>query len=141
MILDQLTTFATNAAIDNAAASNIVGDVYDSGGEGINMADIYLNIGIDTAVAGGNTVEFSLVAGNSPTVTTGDTVVASSGAIPVAGLTAGAKAYSQKFPVGKIEGRYYAIMVTRVGAGTAGSFTASLTPVVPANRAYPEGNN
>jgi len=90
---------------------------------------LYLNVTVDDAFTGGTSAEFQIVSADDGALTTNVTVLASSGAIAVAQLTAGAKI---SVPLGKVDPRtlrrYLGARVVNVGANTTGSIVASLSP-------------
>ena len=128
MILDERSEFVDAVAIPTSADANVLlGDVIDLGATGERVgsgeyADFYVSV--DTTITGATSVEFKLVSAAQPAIdpSTG-TVHGSTGAIPVARLTAGAL-FSFQMPKGFDYERYLGLVVTVVGTATAGKVNA-----------------
>lgn len=143
MILSKRTEFADAAALSTAATGlALVGDVVDTGGDGLNDVDeVYLVIQVDTAVtsAGSATVEFQLVSDAQAAIAVDGsaTVHYKSAAIAKANLTAGTTVAQVELPKGTYE-RYVGIL-QNVGTAalTAGKINAFLTPVPVTQKAFP----
>lgn len=133
MILDERSEFVDAVAIPTTLNANVLlGDVIDLGATGERVgsgeyADFYVSVGTaitGTAITGATSVEFKLVSDAQPAIdpTTG-TVHGSTGAIPVARLTAGAL-FSFQMPKGFDYERYLGLVVTVVGTAAGGAINA-----------------
>lgn len=142
MILDERTEFCDATALNTGAAgSYLIGDVVDLGVArdlGGDQAE-YLVITVDTtATSGGSaTGQFNLVTDDNASLTS-PTVIASSRAVPVASMTAGAVLFAIQLPQeGTAYERYIGIQqVTGTAAFTAGKVNAFITPDVARWKAY-----
>jgi hypothetical protein len=129
MILDERTEFVDAVAVPLTLNANVLlGDVIDLGGA-VNVGsgdycDFYVSV--DTAITGATSVEFKLVSDAQPAIdpATG-TLHGSTGAIPVARLTAGAL-FSFQLPKSFDYERYLGLVVTVVGTATAGKINSGL---------------
>jgi hypothetical protein len=147
MILDERNEFADATALSTSGTGlQLVGDVIDTGGDGINdVESLYLMVTVDTAVTSGGaaTVEFQLVSDAQAAIAVDGsaTVHYKSAAIPKASLTAGATAVEVAIPKGQYE-RYVGI-VANVGTAalTAGKVNAFLTPNVNTWKAFADAVN
>ena len=147
MILDERNEFADATALSTSGTGlQLVGDVIDTGGDGINdVESLYLLVTVDTAVTSGGaaTVEFQLVSDAQAAIAVDGsaTVHYKSAAIPKASLTAGATAVEVAIPKGQYE-RYVGI-VANVGTAalTAGKVNAFLTPNVNTWKAFADAVN
>jgi hypothetical protein len=147
MILDERNEFADATALGTSGTGlQLVGDVIDTGGDGINdVESLYLMVTVDTAVTSGGaaTVEFQLVSDAQAAIAVDGsaTVHYKSAAIPKASLTAGATAVEVAIPKGQYE-RYVGI-VANVGTAalTAGKVNAFLTPNVNTWKAFADAVN
>lgn len=144
MIMDERTEFCDATALNTGAAGTyLIGDVIDTGGDGLNDVDnLYLVIQVDTAVTSGGaaTVQFQLASDAQAAIATDGsaTVHAASAAIPKATLVAGYDALVVELPKGTYE-RYLGILqVTGTAALTAGKVNAFLTPVKPTWKSFPQ---
>lgn len=133
MILDDRLEFCDAQALNTGAAgSYLIGDVVDTGGDGLNdVEDLYLVINVDTAVtsAGAATVQFHLCSDAQAAIATDTTATYhwSSPAIPKATLVAGYYVAKVELPKGTYE-RYIGILqTTGTAALTAGKVNAFLT--------------
>lgn len=143
MILSKRTEFADATALGTSGTGlALVGDVVDTGGDGINDIDsMYLVIQVDTAVtsAGSATVEFQLVSDAQGAIATDGTATVhyKSAAIPKATLVAGYTVAQVELPKGQYE-RYVGIL-QNVGTAalTAGKVNAFLTMVPVTQKAFP----
>lgn len=128
MILDERSEFVDAVAIPTTLNANVLlGDVIDLGATGERVgsgeyADFYVSVG--TTITGATSVEFKLVSDAQPAIdpSTG-TVHGSTGAIPVARLTAGAL-FSFQMPKGFDYERYLGLVVTVVGTAAGGAINA-----------------
>lgn len=131
MIIDERTEFADAATITTTATTTaILGDVIDTGGDGINDVEgLYLVIQIDTAVtaAGSETVTFALVSDSTANLATSPTTHWTSPAIAKATLVAGYYVAKIALPKGTYE-RYLGVTTYPSGTLTAGKANAFLTP-------------
>lgn len=130
MIIDKRNEFADNVAIPTSAnAVALFGDVIDLGGA-VNVGSgeyTDFTVTVDTAVTGATSVKFDLVSDAQAAIATNGTATlhGSTGAIPVARLTAGAK-FSFQLPKGFDYERYLGVVVTVVGTATAGAVSVFL---------------
>ena len=142
MILDERTEFCDATALNTGAAgSYLIGDVVDLsvardlGGD----RALYLVVTVDTAATSGGsaTGQFNLVTDDNASLSS-PTVVASSRAVPVASMTAGATLFAVQLPMeGTAYERYIGIQqVTGTAAFTAGKVNAFLTMDVARWKAY-----
>lgn len=148
MILDERTEFCDATALNTGAAGTYnIGDVIDTKSATIDpntlkdfgLSDIFLVIRVSVAATSGGaaTGQFRLVSDDTSTPsTTTATVHATSAAIAVASLTAGATIMVVKLPSGSYE-RYLGIQqITGTAAFTAGAVDAFLTADPSLWRAY-----
>lgn len=134
MILDERLEFMDDVALNTGAAgSNLIGDVIDLGGDGMdgNSEDIYLNIEITSAAAstGAATVQFSLCSDAQAAIATdaSQSIHFQTRAIAVATLATGYQVASVQLPRGTYE-RYLGIVQTTATAPlNAGKINAYLT--------------
>lgn len=131
MISDKDTAFGYPANAFGGLGTTInVGDVVDTGGDGINdVDDLYLVVEVSTAFVGvGASVNFLLVSDVAAPLTIPAALThAQSGAIGVATLVAGYKALVVELPRGQYD-RYLGIQAVSTGAATtAGAVNAFLT--------------
>lgn len=128
MILDERSEFADALAIPTSAnAVALLGDVIDLGlgqkvGSG-DYSDFYVSV--DTTITGATSVKFDLVSDAQAAIAVDGsaTIHGSTGALPVARLTAGA-IFSFQLPKGFNYERYLGVIVTVVGTATAGKVNA-----------------
>lgn len=129
-ILDRLLTFSLAQAITVDAIS----DVIDRGANAPTLAnfspgfsgDLFLVIQTGTAFAGLTSLEVRMVSDSTPDLATSPTVHASTGAIPVAQLTANKVVAVLPVPPGDYE-RYIGLVYDVTGTGTAGTLKTHLT--------------
>ena len=147
MIMDERTEFCDATALNTGAAgSYLIGDVIDTGGDGINFVDdLYLVITVDTtATSGGSaTGQFHLVSDAAAAIAADGSATYhySSGAIAVATLVAGYKVAVVRLPAGTYE-RYVGILqTTGTAAFTGGAVNAFLTPNVDQWKAFADAAN
>jgi hypothetical protein len=107
-------------------------------GEG---GELNLRIGVPTAFAGLTALTAEIVVADDAALTTNVTVIGSSGAIPVASLTAGSRFVVGANPRIASKGqRYLGVRYTPAGTGTAGALIAELgTDVADGQKFYPVG--
>lgn len=138
MIYDKLNTFGTDQAVTTTAAST---DIIDLGvvrdiGNGEPMELVILCT--ETATASGSaTVTFTLETDDNSGFSSA-AVLASSGAIGKAALTAGTEVLRVKVPLG-VERYLRTNYTVATGPLTAGKFTAFLAHDRQANTAYASG--
>ncbi len=91
-------------------------------GEGENLS---VRAEVVTAVVGATSIEVQAIAADDAGLTTNVTVIGTTGAIPVASLTAGARFVADLNPrIGSKGQRYLGVRYVIVGAGSAGAFVA-----------------
>lgn len=149
MILDELTEFADATALNTGGAGTyLVGDVMDLGANGTlkdigNGRPTYFVLQVTTtATSGGsNTTNFQLASDSTANLATSPTVHWQSGALAVAGITAGLR-YVVPLPVEKRYERYLGVLqVVATAALTAGAIDAFLTLDPTGWYAVPDGTN
>ena len=103
--------------------------------------DLYARFQVGTAVAGGTTVDMQVITADDAGLTTNVTVIESSGAVPIAQLTAGKRFVQTISPrIGSNGQRYLGIRYVVTGTSTAGTITADVGLDFQGNaRAYPSG--
>lgn len=144
MIMDERTEFCDATALNTGAAgSYLIGDVYDTGGDGLNDVDnLYLVIQVaTTATSGGSaTGQFHLCSDAQAAIAVDGSATyhASSAAIPVATLVAGYNAFAIELPKGTYERYIGVVQTTGTAAFTAGAVDAFLTPVKPTWKSFPQ---
>lgn len=145
MILDELTEFADAGTLIGSTGSNIIGDVVDTGGDGINdVEDLYLVICITTQVdsaADGASIDFRLVSSASATITSSPTVHWSSGAIAEATLAPGYYVAKVELPKGTYLRYLGCLAVVSGEAVTAGACNAFLTNSPNTYKSFPDAAN
>jgi len=93
-------------------------------GEGV---DLFLRVNIMTAFAGLTSLECQIVQADDAAISTNVTVIGSTGPIPLASLTAGARFVAEMNPrIGSIGQRYLAARYVITGTGTAGALMADI---------------
>lgn len=144
MILDERTEFCDATALNTGgAASYLLGDVYDTGNDGLNDVEcLYLVIQVSTtATSGGSaTAQFHLCSDAQAAIAVNGSATYhwSSPAIPVASLVAGTYIARVQLPKGTYE-RYLGILqTTGTAAFTAGAINAFLTPNVTTYKSFPQ---
>lgn len=142
MILDERIEFASATALDTSGTdTDLIGDVYDTGGDGWNEAEgLYLVIQVSTTAtsAGSATVQFHLASDAAAAIATDGSATYhwSSSAIAVATLTAGYYVAKIQIPAGEYE-RYVGILTTTgTAALTAGAINAFVTPNIKTWKAF-----
>jgi hypothetical protein len=144
MILDERTEFCDATALNTGgAASYLIGDVYDTGNDGLNDVEgLYLVIQVDTAATSGGsaTGQFHLCSDAQAAIAVDGTATYhwSSAAIPVASLTAGTYIARVELPKGTYERYIGIVQTTGTAAFTAGKVNAFLTPNVATYKSFPQ---
>ena len=107
-------------------------------GEG---TDLFGRFQVATAAAGGTSVEFQVIAADDAALTTNVTVIGSTGAIPTASLTAGARFACGVNPRIASKGqRYVGLRYVIVGAMTAGVYVGDVgAEIQDGQKFYPSG--
>ena len=128
-ILDKLLTFSNGQAITVDAIS----DVIDRGATAPVLAnfapgwaDMFLVIQTGAALTGGTSLDIRLVSDSTANLATSPTTHASTGAIPVADLTANKVIAVLAIPPGDYE-RYIGLVYDATGTFAAGTIKAHLT--------------
>lgn len=147
MILDERNEFCDATALNTGGAgSYLIGDVIDTGGDGINdVTGLYLVIQVDTtATSGGSaTGQFHLASDAGAAIATDGSATYhfSTSAIPVATLVAGYQVCAVQLPRGTYE-RYLGILqTTATAAFTAGKVNAFLTNDPKSWKAFADATN
>lgn len=115
--------FASSASVlsTNTVDLGITRDI----GEGSDY--VFGRFEVTTAFAGGTSAEFQIITADDAALTTNVKVISTTGAIPVANLTAGARLVCDINPVIGTKGqRYIGGRTVNVGANTAGSIYADI---------------
>jgi hypothetical protein len=129
-IFDVLFEFCDNDSVfstDSAVQSEDILD-WGSGMTDLEMgagSPMWLNIRVSTAFSGGTSAAFALVSDSDTTITNG-TVLYTTPAIAVADLTVGTWVIRMPLPYDVDKERYTGIVVTCVGAVSAGAIDAWL---------------
>lgn len=127
--------FATNANVLSANTVDL-GATRDIG-EG---KDLYGRVEITTAVTGGTSVEFQFITDSNANLNTTPVVIGTTGAIPVASLTAGARFVCKLNPALLSKGQQYLGMrAVNVGANAAGQAYADVGAEIADFKVYPSG--
>lgn len=131
------SVLSTNT-IDLASGGVPSGQVRDIG-EGSDFA--YGRFEVTTAFAGGTSAEFQIITADDAALTTNVKVIGTTGAIPVASLTQGARFVCQLNPVVGSKGqRYVGGRTVNVGVNTAGSIYADIgAEIQDGQKFYPNG--
>jgi predicted RecA/RadA family phage recombinase len=124
------TNVVSTNAIDLATQRDI--------GEG---SDIYLRSSVFTAVAGATSIEIQAIAADDAALTTNVTVLATTGTILLASLTAGARFATELPPRIASKGqRFLGARYVIVGTGSAGAFMTDFGDAVQdGQKFYPVG--
>jgi predicted RecA/RadA family phage recombinase len=103
--------------------------------------DFYLRALVTTAEAGATSVEIQAIAADDAALSTNVTVIGSSGAVPVASLTAGARFAVELNPrIGSKGQRYIGARYVITGTSTAGAIYADFgIEVQDGQKIYPAG--
>lgn len=143
MIMDELLEFADAGSIAGAAGTALLGDVWDTGGDGINdVDDLYLVIIVSETVtsAGAATVSFALASDAQAAIAVDGTATVhfQTPALALADLTAGSYVARVALPKDEYE-RYVGVLVTTaVATTTGGAVNAFLTRHPPTYKAFPQ---
>ncbi|CAB4133174.1 hypothetical protein UFOVP140_50 [uncultured Caudovirales phage] len=107
-------------------------------GEG---TELNLRVGVPTAFTGLTALTMEIIVADDAALTSNVTVIGSSGAIPVASLTAGSRFVVGANPrIGSKGQRYLGARYTPTGTGTAGALIAELgTDIADGQKFYPVG--
>lgn len=119
MITDRQMTFSNNQAV--TTGTQVSTDKYDCGVAGINIntnAELEIFVSVTTAFTGGTSLNVNLVESASSDLSS-PTVLATSGVIAEAGLTAGAVLLRTAFP--RTSKRYLGLQFVTVGTHTTGT--------------------
>ncbi len=151
-ILDERSEFCDAVAVPTGgAATTLLGDVMDLGSVARDIGQgkpIYLEISVDTAIAGGTAVQFVLASDSTAAISTDGSESRHflSKVYAVADLVAGFRIMFA-LPMGDVAAsvtpyeRYLGILVVGTGTQTAGAINAFLTPDPHGWRGYPDANN
>lgn len=103
--------------------------------------DLYARIQVIAAATGGTSVDFQIIVADDAATTTNVTVIGSSGAIPIASLTAGARlAVAFNLRLRSLGQRYLALRYVIVGAMTTGSYIGDIgVEIQDGQKFYPSG--
>lgn len=106
-------------------------------GEG---TDLYGRFQVETAAAGGTTMEFQIIAADDAALSSNIVVVGSTGAMPVASLKAGARFACKLSPqISSTGKRYLGARYVPTGTFTAGKYFADVGLEISDQKAYPVG--
>lgn len=128
MIVDSLLLVASGQTVTGTNTSVLSTNTVDLGtnrdiAEGIDYPKLHTVIG--TAFAGATSVEIQAIQADDAALSSNVTVIGSSGAIPVASLTAAARfAVELNARIGSKGQRYMGARFVIVGAGSAGTVTS-----------------
>lgn len=142
MILDERNEFCDATALNTGGAGTyLIGDVIDTGGDGINFVDdLYFVITVaTTATSGGSaTGQFHLASDAGASIATDGSATyhISTGAIAVATLAAGYVVFAGRLPAGEYERYLGVLQTTGTAAFTAGAVNAFLTPNIDQWKAF-----
>jgi hypothetical protein len=141
MITDKLLRLSDAQAIlgTDLAATDVV-DLLTARDIGEGHA-LYMVVTVITAFAGGTSIDFVVKGSTDATIVTGDTTLGSSGAIPLASLTAGAQFAVRINPViGSLGLRYLGAFYDVTGTMTAGTVTTDIvTDIQDGKKFYASG--
>lgn len=146
MIMDEYAEFCDATALNTGGAgSYLIGDVYDTGGDGLNdIEDLYLVIQVDTtATSGGSaTGQFHLCSDAQAAIAVDGSATYhfSTSAIAVATLVAGYQVCKVQIPKGTYERYIGIVQTTGTAAFTAGKVNAFLTPNPPSWKSFPQAD-
>lgn len=98
---------------------------------------LFMHSEVVTAASGGTSVEIQVIATDAANLTGNVTVIGSSGAIPIASLTAGARfAVPLRPRIGSLGQRYLGVRYVTVGAVAAGAYYTDIGLVVADGAKY-----
>jgi len=129
MYVDAFLTLSSVQTVTGTNTSVLSTNTIDLGiqrdiGEG---RDLYLRTQVGTAFAGATSVEIQAIVADDAALTTNVTVIGSSGAIPLASLTAAARFAVELNPrIGSKGQRYLGARYVIVGTGSAGTVTSDI---------------
>ena len=151
MILDERVEFADAVSVAAGAGTTVVGDVVDTGGDGLegNSEDLFAVVQVSTEVITGGaagTLVFQVVSADNDALTTNPVVHVASASLVTDGtdandalLKAGQYPLAVQLPRGTYK-RYLGIRkVIGTTTITAGAVNAFLTMTPPAWKALPDG--
>ncbi len=102
--------------------------------------DLYGRVEVTTAAAGGTSMEFQFIVADDAALSVNVTQIATTGAIPVASLTAGARFTCKLNPrLGSLSQRYLGMRCVNVGLNTAGAVYADVGIEIADVKIYPSG--
>lgn len=132
------TTLVSTNTIDLASGGiPTSGQIRDIGG-GTDKAR--LRVEVTTAASGGTSMEFQVISTDNANLTGNVTVIGTTGAIPVASLTAGARFMAEINTRLLSRGqRYLGMQTVNVGNNTAGAIYADIGPDLEDFKAYASG--
>ena len=123
MLLDDRAEFADNLPVNTAIGTAQLGDVIDLGTGVRDLPDVFVMVRVGSAFTSGGaaTVSFSLVSDAQSALATNGSATHhfSTGAMPVAALTAGRIIACIRLPRGQCE-RYLGLLQTTAGAPLSG---------------------
>ena len=151
MILDERLEFADAVAIPTSAGTAAIGDVIDLEALGANQVggqrdvgngrEIFWYVTVDTAGAGGTSMNLQLVSSASSTLSS-PTIHAQTGVVLLADLGAGKTLCMISVPLeGPTYQRYLGLQGVVAGTFTGGAFSSGLTLDPKGWKAYAEGAN
>lgn len=121
----------TGQTVTGTDTSVVSTNSYDTRGGSSQTVDLgkgeplEVPVNVVTAASGGTSVEFQFISADDTALTTNVTVLSSSGAIPVANLTAGKQVVIAVAPVDpRTLRRYVGVRYVLVGAVAAGAYSA-----------------
>ena len=128
MIKDKNATFHDTSTTAVTTAGRYAGTVLNqlAAGDNVGPGELELVVQVNTAFAGGTSVQVSLETHTASDFSAARTVLAQTAAVPLASLTAGAVLFRGRIPKGLKQ--YVAVVLTGVGTFTAGKVDAFLTP-------------
>lgn len=146
MIMDERTEFCDATAMDTGGTGRaLIGDVVDTGGDGINDVDqLYLCIQVTTTFTSGGSATVSFILASDAAAAIADDGSASehvvSEDIALATLVAG---YERFFPIPPGSYERYMGILQNVGTAalTAGAINAFLTPQSKMHKSFPDAVN
>jgi hypothetical protein len=136
------TTFQTVTGSGSVLSTDVIDLSHNRDiGEGY---DLYLRAQVGAAFAGATAVEIQAVCADDAALSTNLAVIASTGAVPVAKLTAGARFAARLNPrIGNAGQRYLGARFVLTGTGTAGSvfadFGLEIADGATGGKSYPSG--